>query len=384
MNMLRRFVVLSFLLLALLGTGCSSDVKVGAIVPQTGGLDQYGDKIHKGLDLALEEINGGGGVLGGNIVLIYKDDATNVDRARQVAQELIDEDGVDMIIGGVSSAVALAIAPICEKNRVILLSPSASTPELTEAGEYIYRNYPSDIIEGTAMAKFAKDLGLERVAVFALDNVFSKGLEAVFTEHFVGTSRYREIVKTFEFRDGETDGFKKMAKEVKELAPDGIYIVSYLDEAAELITQLRAAGLKSVVMGTAALTDSVIRIAGDAAEKLVFPQPVSAVDATNPAYSAFVKAYREKYNEEPDIFSAHAYDALKLFAAAIERAQSTHPDNVKSALLGIKDYEGAAGPTDFDQNGDVVRYPRIFIVHDGRVMPYDEFVEGGGSLLAGS
>ena len=95
------------------------------------------------------------------MTLIYRDDATNKEMAKQVTQELISQEGVRIIIGGISSPVTLAIALICEEKRTILISPSSSAPEITEAGNYIYRNYPSDILEGTAMAKFARDLGLE-------------------------------------------------------------------------------------------------------------------------------------------------------------------------------------------------------------------------------
>ena len=383
MSALRRFVVLASFAVALCVTGCSGEVKLGAVVPQSGGLASYGDKVTKGLDLALDQINAEGGFRGAPIQLIYKDDATNPDRARQVTQELIDQDGVAMVVGGVSSTVALAIAPICESNRVILLSPSASTPDLTGAGEYVFRNWPSDIIEGTAMAKFAKDLGLEKIVVFALDNEFGSGLEAVFSEHFVGKSKYRELLKSYRFEDGQTE-FTTMVEEVRELAPDGVYIVAYDQGTSELIKQLRTAGVESVIMATSSVTDDVIRLAGEQVQNLVFPRPIFETESANLAVAEFVAAYREKYGEDPDIYAAHAYDALKLLVEAMTKGDSSHPDDLKSSLLGIRNYEGAAGKTDFDQNGDVVRYPRIFIIQDERITPYERFVEDGGSLVAGS
>jgi len=383
MSTLRRIVVLALFTVALCVTGCSGEVKLGAVVPQSGGLSSYGDKVTKGLDLALEEVNAEGGFRGNAIQLIYKDDATNPDRARQVTQELIDQDGVAMVVGGVSSTVALAIAPICEQNRVILLSPSASTPDLTDAGDYVFRNWPSDIIEGTAMAKFAKDLGLEKLVVFALDNEFGSGLEEVFTQHFVGKSKYRQLLKSYKIADGQTD-FAGMVEEVRELAPDGVYIVAYDQGTSELAKQLRTAGVESVLMATSSVTDDVIRLAGEHAHNVVFPRPIFETGSTNPAVSAFVSAYRVKYGEDPDIYAAHAYDALKLLVSAMTKGDSSHPDDLKSSLLGIRNYEGAAGKTDFDLAGDVVRYPRIFIIQDVRVMPFERFVEDGGSLTAGS
>ena len=89
-----------------------------------------------------------------------------------------------MVIGAISSPVTLEIAPICEKERVVLLSPTSSAPRISDAGGYIFRNYPSDILEGTAMADFARKMGVRRVAIFALDNEFGAGLTEVFTRGF--------------------------------------------------------------------------------------------------------------------------------------------------------------------------------------------------------
>ena len=138
----------------------------------------YGHQVTRGLDLALEEINAEGGFKGGPIQLIYRDDATSPEKGREAVLDLINNEGVEIIIGAVSSPVTLEIAPICEKKEVVLLSPTSSAPRISEAGEYIFRNYPSDILEGTAMADFARKLGVRRVAIFvALDNEFGAGPE---------------------------------------------------------------------------------------------------------------------------------------------------------------------------------------------------------------
>ena len=105
--------------------------------------------------------------------------------------DLIENEGVDIIIGAVSSPVTLEIAPLCEEQEVLLLSPSSSAPRISEAGEYIFRNYPSDILEGTAMADFAQGSWVRRVVIIALDNEFGSGLSEVFTRRFESKSRVR-------------------------------------------------------------------------------------------------------------------------------------------------------------------------------------------------
>jgi len=346
-------------------------------------MSSYGRAVKNGIELAADEINAAGGVRGGQIQLIYRDDATLKDRAKQVAQELIDDEGVRVIIGGVSSPMTLAMAPICERTRTILLSPTSSTPAISDAGEYIYRNYPSDILEGMAMAKFARDLGLERLVLFVLNNEWGSGLKPVFIQQY--ESKFRKVVKVFEFEDGQTADFATWVDEVKEIAPDGIYILAYVNEMAELVRTIDAAGIDAVVMGSGALIDDLIRQGGDSVNNVIYPQPTGFnVDSPGPAVRSFVDAYRAKYNKDPDVFAAHGYDALKLIAKAIETAGGSHPEDIRAGFSNIKNHEGAAGQTNFDENGDVVRYPRLFIIRDGTAIPYETFVEEGGSVASGS
>jgi branched-chain amino acid transport system substrate-binding protein len=220
------------------------------------------------------------------------------------------------------------------------------------------------------------------MALFVLDNEFGAGLKHFFTQGY--QSKYRTVVKSFDFKDGQTAEFPAMVAEIKELAPDGIYIAAYLQDMSELLTLLHGSGVNAVLLGSASVTDDLIRMAGDAAENLVYPQPAFDVDSPDAAVRSFVDAYRAEYNEDPDIFAAHGYDALKLLARAMENAEGTHPDDIRIGFSSIKDYDGAAGRTAFDENGDVVRYPRMFIIREGRSMPYDSFVAEGGSLTPGS
>ena len=120
---------------------------------------------------------------------------------------------------------------------------------------------------------------------------------------------------------------------------------------------------------------------GESAANLVYPQSTFELDSQDAAVAHFVSAYRRKYNEDPDIYAAHGYDALKLLVHAMNRAGGSRPDDVRLGLNGIHDYEGAAGLTTFDKNGDVIRHPRILIIRNGFPVPYEQFVNEGGSIL---
>jgi len=381
MSNLRRFaLLLSFAAAAFFPLGCSKDVVIGAVISESGSVETYGKYVKKGMDLALEEINASGGINGGSVTLLYKDDATNANVGTQVTTELIEEEGINAIIGAVSSTVTLAIAPICEKAGVVLLSPTSSANSISDAGDWIWRNYPADQIEGTAMAKFAKEeVGAEKVVIFALKSEWGRGLSDVFTQQYEG--RFRKVEKRFEFDESTMDQLAGWVEEAKGMEPDAVYVVAYDQELIQLLQLFDTAGLDAVRMSTAAVTADIGRRAGATAENMVYPQIVFDLESREPAVEGFITAYRKKYDEDPDIYAAHGYDAVKLMAEAIRTAGSMHPRSIRQGLSGIENFDGAAGRTSFDSNGDVVRYPRIFIIRDGTPIPYDKLKDQGGSLF---
>jgi len=382
MSDLRGFsLVLCLVLSITLLSGRSGDIKIGAVISKSGGVaTPYGDRVTKGMDLALEQVNAAGGVNGGKVTLIYRDDATNPNVGTQVTNELINEVGVSAIIGAVSSPVTLAMAPICEEAGVVMLSPSSSANDITNAGDWVFRNWPADQIEGTAMAKFAKEeVGAERVVIFSETGSWGQGLADVFTSQYEG--RFRKVEKRFEFNESTMDQLPAMIEEAKSLSPDACYVVAYDQELVQVLKHLDEAGIDTVRMSTSSVTADIGRRAGTSAENMVYPQVFFDLNSKDPVVAAFIAAYRAKYNEDPDIYAAHGYDALKLLAAAIETAGSNHPRSIRQGLSAIENFDGAAGRTSFDSNGDVVRYPRIYIVRDGQPIAYDELKDQGGSLF---
>jgi branched-chain amino acid transport system substrate-binding protein len=379
---LKRFTFLTLIALTVLTLGCSKTILVGALISQTGAGSTYGEKVQKGVELAVEEVNDAGGFKGKTFELVLRDDGTMPQMGIDATNELIDELSVHFIIGAVSSPVTLAVAPICEEKKVLLLSPTASAPDITSAGDYIFRNYPSDILEGTAMAEFARsELGLETLVVFAVDNAFGTGLDSVFEQRFVGRSKYRKVLKTYLFPEGDTSALP-IAEELPEMNPDGIYVVGYVGDISEIIKSIRAAGVNSVILTASSITaGDLLPLAGTAAENTVIPQ-ASMFDphSDEPSVRHFIEAYRAKYGEEPDNFAAHGYDSVRLLLKAMEMNDSPHPSNVKLAMLHIKDFPGATGKITFDNSGDVVQYPRLFVIRQGTAVSYDQFVEEGGRL----
>jgi len=171
-----------------------------------------------------------------------------------------------------------------------------------------------------------------------------------------------------------------MVEDLKELDPQAVYIIGYVPEMVALLKELHGAGVEAVRLATSSVTDQVQQQAGEAAENLVFPRSSFDVDSSEPAVASFVKAFRAAYDVDPDIYAAHGYDALKLIWQSMLDTGQSHPDEVRRGLIGLKNYTGAAGRTAFDERGDVVRYPHLFIVKDGETVSYEQFEEDGGEL----
>ena len=230
------------------------------------------------------------------------------------------------------------------------------------------------------MAKFAKEeVGAESVVIFSLASEWGEGLADVFTDQYEG--RFRKVEKRFEFDESMMDQLPGWVEEAKAMEPDAVYVVAYDRELIQLLQMFEAAGLDAVRMSTSSVTPDIGKRAGPSAENIVYPQVVLDLESKDTTVAKFISAYRAKYDEDPDIFAAHGYDAVKLMAEAIREAGSTHPRSIRQGLSGIENFDGAAGQTSFDSNGDVVRYPRIFIIRDGTPVPYDKIKDQGGSLF---
>jgi branched-chain amino acid transport system substrate-binding protein len=374
-----RIAITLFLISALSGlAGCSKPVEIGVITSESGAAKIYGDEVRRGLELALEEINGAGGYKGEPIHLIFKNDETKPRVARVAIDSLLKEDKVRLLIGGIASPVMLEIAPVANEAGAVLISPTASNPAITQMGHYIFRIHPSDILEGTNMAELARDLGIEKMAVFAVDNQFGAGLTEVFADRY--QSKYRKIVKTFDFPESGSQAFAAMVDEVKQLQPEGVYIVGYLTDVAEITRMLRDADVDSVIIANSGVTPRIGEMIGGAAENLIYPQPSFDLDSDDETMRRFITAFRAKYGEPPTRFAALGYDTLRLLYDAMALGGTAHPDTVRTSLRQLKDYQGASGRINFDENGDVVQYPRLFIIREGRPVPYQVFLDEGGTL----
>jgi branched-chain amino acid transport system substrate-binding protein len=338
-------------------------LRVGAILSLTGSAAEYGKWSQNGMELALSDVNRAGGIGGRMLEIVYEDDASVPGTAVSATKKLVAVDHVKAILGPLTSSSVLAAAPVAESNHVVLLSPCASSPKITTAGGYIFRNWPSDNYEGVAMAEFlAKQPRLRRVVVIAMNNEYGIGLRDVFTTR--GKERGLQILGVLSFEQGATD-FRTQVTRAAELKPDVIYAPGHAKEVAMLIRQAREIGVKSVfASGVAFGSPDVFTIAGSAADGTYFTAPTFDPNSQSEVVRKFETAYMERFHSQGEVFAGHAYDAVKILAQALQDAGGSEA-GLKDALYRISHFPGVTGDTTFDKNGDVVKPIAIKIAAGG-------------------
>ncbi len=344
------------------------EIKVGAICPLTGDAAVYGQWFKNGIDLALEEINSQGGIKNRKLIVIYEDSRADPKEGISAVQKLITVHNVSAIIGAMASSVTLAIAPIAEKNKVVLLSPASSAPKITYAGDYVFRNWSSDVFEGKIMVDFAYEkLDIKRVAVLYINNEYGVGIKDVFETYF--RKRGGMVVNSESYEQGATD-FRTQLTKIKSKQPEAIYLPTMAKEAGQILRQAQEIGVQAQflsIMGVEA--PIVLKVAGKAAEGVIYSYPGFDPESPSEIVQRFQAKYMAKYGEKAEAFAAHSYDALKIIASAIEKADC-NADGIKNVLYEIKDFPGVTGQTTFDENGDVIKPVMIKVIKDGKFAPY--------------
>jgi len=353
--------------LVIFSFGCAKkeekEIKIGAILPLTGDAAQYGDSIKKGVDLALTQINSKGGIKGRPVTVIYEDSKAVPADGVAAFQKLVDVNRVIAVIGDAVSSVTLAFAPIAEKNRVVVLSPLSSAPVLTNAGDFIFRNVPSDLYGGRVAAYFAvKDQGWQKLAILYINNDFGVGLKRVFSENV--ESLGSQIVAGEAYEPGTRD-FRTQLLKIRATNPEAIFIVGY-GEVPQILIQAKEIGLKIKFLGTGLLENpNVIKVAKEAAEGIYFTQLQYDASSNDPLVMAFVGTFTKKYNAKPDIIAAYGYDAMELLSFAIERSNLTS-EGIRDQLYKVKNFHGVTGDITFDKSGDVIQPLGIKTVRNGQ------------------
>jgi branched-chain amino acid transport system substrate-binding protein len=335
------------------GGEAGGEIVIGEYGSLTGGQATFGQSTHNGIMLAVDEINAGGGVNGRKLRILTEDDQSKAEEAATVVTKLISQNNVVAVLGEVASSSSLAAAPICQANKVPMITPSSTNPEVTQKGDYIFRMCFLDDYQGQAMARYvANTLGLKRVAIL-IDNKsdYSTGLAKFFSQAFVAAGG--QVVATQSYAQGDSD-FRSQLTAIKGANPNVIFVPGYYNDIGQIAIQARDLGMTQPLAGGDGWeSPKLIEIGGKALEGSFYSNHYFAGDPA-PAVREFVQKYQERYNAKPDSLAALGYDSAKVLADAIRRAGSTDGPKLRDAIASTKGFVGVTGTINLGPNRDPI------------------------------
>lgn len=343
----------------------SDIVKIGAILPLTGGAAFVGIPIKDAILLKINKFNEESET---KVEIIFEDSKADIKEAVSAFEKLKSQ-GIKVVFGPVTSGEVLATAPIAEKNQIILLSPSASSQSITNAGDYIFRNELSDQLGSTIQAQLAINrLNWKKIAVIYTDNDYGFGVKNSFENEFKKLGG--EITNSVSFKGGTTD-FKTQILKIKSFKQDAIFVVAQ-NEYPIIIRQFIENKVHDKIYATPIFEDpSFIKSIGkENSDGVIYTYYGSFdLDTKDNASKIFISDYMKKYNIMPTYYAALGYDSASILIEALVNV-NFYIKSLKNSLYEIKNFKGVTGDITFDNNGDVLKPVILKTVKNGMFVIY--------------
>jgi len=344
--------VATVLSLAGCGPAATKTIKVGVIAPMTGDVKTFGESTKNGVQMAVDEWNAKGGIMGKQIEIVAGDDKNDPTEATTAATKLIKQDKVKFIVGSVASKCSIPISDVANTSKVVMISGTSTNPKVTVADgkrkPYAFRACFIDPPQGSAMAKFALEtLKIKKAAIFYDNgNDYVKGLAEFFKAAF---EKGGGTVNVFEAYSKDDTDFSALITKVMADSPDMLYLPDYYNKVNVMAQQAGDAGFTGVLAGGDGWDSSALDFA--ATEGGYFTNHY-APDDPRAEVQAWVAAYKAKFGSVPDALATLGYDATNLLLNAIKTANSEDTVKVKDALAATKGYKTVSGEISFDQDGN--------------------------------
>jgi branched-chain amino acid transport system substrate-binding protein len=351
--------IFSLLAVALFVFSCTkkaneNEILLGSYSSNTGATATFGVYQLRGIEMAVEEINAQGGINGKKIKHINYDNKSDGDETLAVVNRLISQDKVVAIIGEATSGRSKIGASVAQQHKVPMLTSSATNPAVTQVGNFIFRACFIDPFQGFVMAKFmTENLKLKKAAIMRdTKSDYSVGLSDIFAEKLKTMGGV--IVTDVAYQEGDID-FKSQLTAIKAKGVDAIFIPGYYNEVALVAKQAKELGIKAPLLGGDGWSSpKLFEIAKEAINGNYFSNHYTT-ESTDPKTVAYVKAFKAKYNEVPDVMAALAYDATYMMAEAISKTKLITSENIRDELAKIKDFHGVTGQMSMDANRDAIK-----------------------------
>jgi branched-chain amino acid transport system substrate-binding protein len=329
-------------------------IKIGHVGPLTGGIAHLGKDNENGARLAVDEINAAGGLKVGDktykLELVAEDDKADPKEGTLAAQKIVDS-GAVAIVGHLNSGTTIPASKIYADANVTQISPSATNPKYTEQGfKTAFRVVANDNQQGAVLANYAADqLKAKTIAIIDDRTAYGQGLADVVEK--VAKEKGIKVVAR-EFTNDKATDFNAILTKIRGAKPDVVMYGGMDATAGPMAKQMKQLGIKSMFLaGDGVCSPEFIKLAGDAAGILHCSMAGEAVEKM-PKGADFVAKYKAKFNQDVQIYSPYAYDAVYVIADAIKRGGKADRAAITAAMPATN-YEGVTGTISFDEKGDI-------------------------------
>ena len=348
-------------------SAANAEIKIGFQAPLTGFAATDGKSAKIAAEMAIEEINAAGGELGQKLQLISYDDQAKSDQAIFTANKLIGEDGVKLVVNASYSASGRAAAPVFQNAGVVMISAYGVHPDITRAGDLMFRLVHLGPPQGRATALFiGKDLKLKKISAITMDNDYGQATMDGFLE---AAPKYGiEVLNKYSYSLTDRQ-FGSIVASVKRDNPDGVYATGYFFTGGPLVAQLRGGGVTAPIIGSQAFdSQKFIDIAGPASEGTYI---VDSFDRArnDAALAAFLRrVHRSAPAIRPRTLPRSPIRRSMLMADAIKRAGSADPAKVRDALAATKNFPLLTGELiGFNNLHEVIQPISVNVIKDGKM-----------------
>lgn len=333
------------------GPALADTIKLGVAGAHSGDLASYGLSALRGAEYVVEQVNAKGGVLGKQVEIVKGDEQCKPELATNVATKMVG-DGIKVVMGHICSGATKAALGIYKDAKVIVMSPSATNPPLTQSGDYpnFYRTIASDDAQARLEVAFAKKHGWKKLAILHDKGDYGKGL-AEFAKQFVGEDPELKVVLFEGITPGAVD-YSAVVQKVKRSGADAVIFGGYHPEASKLVSGMRKKKMDTVFISDDGVKDDTfIKVAGQYAEGVYATGPMDV--SKNPMAIAATEYHRNKWHEDPGAFYLNGCAATWALLNAIEKSGGTDYDALGKALkTDLVDTE--LGKIKFDEKGDAI------------------------------
>ena len=343
--MLKRLITLGAALVSL--SAAAQDIVIGYQLPLTGSQSQYGEVFKNSAAIQLERFNAAGGVGGRKVQIVYEDSKSDPKEAVNIARKFVDDKRIVAVLGDFASGPSMAAGEVYGKEGMAQLSQTASHPDFLKVSNWQFRNVVTQAQEGPFMAKWVREAGYKSVAVIGLQNDWGLSATGEFKKAFEASGGK---VTSLELFNPGTRDFKAILTKVAQAKPEAIYFAMFYEEGSLILQQTKQLGVDAKLFASGPLYhQKVLELAGPAADGLRL-STAFMVDHPAKHVQDYVVEYKKRYNVDPNMFSAQAFDAVGIMFDALKRAgPNATRAQMRDALAATANYPGVTGTTTFDK-----------------------------------